>query len=77
MSSMDDRFRSGLESWPQENDSSPRTRRWLATVVLWSERNRQRQALAELAKRNDDLLADVGLSLDEARHEAAKPFWRR
>jgi uncharacterized protein YjiS (DUF1127 family) len=46
-------------------------------LVLWRERSRQRRALAELAMRNDDLLTDAGLSLDEARREAAKPFWRR
>jgi uncharacterized protein YjiS (DUF1127 family) len=62
---------------PQQTGSSPPTLGWLATLVLWSERSRQRRALAELAMRNDDLLADAGLSLDEARREAAKPFWRR
>jgi hypothetical protein len=28
-----------------------------------------------LADRKDHLLADIGLSVEEARHEAAKPFW--
>src|SRR5215831_2354214 len=46
-----------------------------ATIQVWIERSRQRRALGELSDRKDHLLADVGLSLEEARHEAAKPFW--
>jgi len=45
------------------------------TVHVWIERSRQRRALAELADRNDHLLADIGLSLERARREAEKPFW--
>ena len=51
---------------------------WLATVwmafwlSLWRARIRQRRALARL---DDRLLRDVGLSRDQARREAAKPFW--
>jgi uncharacterized protein YjiS (DUF1127 family) len=41
---------------------------------LWAERERQRQALARLDAR---LLADVGISQEQARREATKPFWRR
>ncbi len=44
------------------------------TIDVWIERSRQRHALGELAK-NDHLLADIGLSLEQARGEAAKPFW--
>jgi len=46
-----------------------------ATIQVWIERGRQRRALGELADRKDHLLADIGLSVEEARHEAAKPFW--
>jgi uncharacterized protein YjiS (DUF1127 family) len=34
---------------------------------------KSRRALAELS---DHHLRDIGLSRDEARHEAAKPFWQ-
>jgi uncharacterized protein YjiS (DUF1127 family) len=55
---------------------SPRDR-WLATLLLWIERSRQRRALCELATHNGSLLKDIGLSQEQARREAAKPFWRR
>jgi uncharacterized protein YjiS (DUF1127 family) len=45
------------------------------TIQVWIERSRQRRALGELADRNDHLLADIGLSVEQARCEAAKPFW--
>ena len=38
------------------------------------ERSRQRRALARL---DDTLLADIGLSRAEAGRETRKPFWRR
>ena len=37
------------------------------------ERVQQRRALARL---NDRLLADIGLSRADAEHEAAKPAWK-
>jgi uncharacterized protein YjiS (DUF1127 family) len=43
------------------------------TLVLWSERWRQREALAEL---DDDLLRDIGVSRKDARREAQKGFWQ-
>ena len=45
------------------------------TIQVWIERSRQRRALGELADRNDYLLADIGLSVEQARREAAEPFW--
>jgi uncharacterized protein YjiS (DUF1127 family) len=36
-------------------------------------RRRQRQALIEL---DDDRLADIGVSRQQAEREAGKPFWR-
>ena len=44
------------------------------TMRVWGARRRQRQTLAAL---NDHLLNDIGVSRNEARREAAKPFWRR
>jgi uncharacterized protein YjiS (DUF1127 family) len=44
---------------------------------MWLDRMRRRQALQNLAERNNYLLADVGLTQEEALREAAKPFWRR
>ena len=43
------------------------------TLLLWQNRARQRSHLSEL---DGHLLADMGLSPDEAAREAAKPFWR-
>ena len=43
-------------------------------LMLWRQRSRQRQALANLDSR---MLRDVGKSWDEALREVAKPFWRR
>lgn len=42
-------------------------------VACWYDRYLQRLALAELDER---LLADIGVSPEEARHECAQPFWR-
>jgi len=48
------------------------------TVAQWLARSRQRQALREIAERNDfHLLKDIGVSQEEALREADKPFWRR
>ena len=47
------------------------------TVSMWLDRRRRRQALQDLAERNNYLLADVGLTQEEALREAAKPFWQR
>jgi uncharacterized protein YjiS (DUF1127 family) len=45
----------------------------LALVKGALERRRQRLALAQLDAR---LLCDVGLTLEQAQTETAKPFWR-
>ena len=42
-------------------------------IQLWRSRARQRMQLADLSP---ELLRDVDISLDAARAEAAKPFWR-
>ncbi len=43
------------------------------TLIVWSERHRQRQALAEL---DDKMLKDIGLSRAEAAYEFRETFWR-
>ena len=48
--------------------------KWANTASIWLERRRQRRALATL---DDHLLRDVGLQREQARDEAAKPFWKR
>jgi uncharacterized protein YjiS (DUF1127 family) len=45
------------------------------TIAVWIERSRQRRDLAELADGNAHLLADIGLSREQACREAARPFW--
>ena len=40
---------------------------------LWRTRARQRRALARL---DDRLLDDVGLTRDDVHREARKPFWK-
>ncbi|WP_420562749.1 DUF1127 domain-containing protein [Thalassobaculum sp.] len=42
------------------------------TLTLWATRLKDRETLADLDPR---LLADIGVTSDEAAHEANKPFW--
>ena len=42
---------------------------------LWMARRRQRDALVDLAE-DKRLLADIGLTREQALREAGKPFWR-
>ena len=48
----------------------------LSTVEAWIVRSGQRRALRELAEERR-LLSDVGLTREQALHEAAKSFWSR
>jgi uncharacterized protein YjiS (DUF1127 family) len=43
--------------------------------LQWSERQRQRDALRELAD-DKHLLGDLGITREQALDEADKPFWR-
>jgi uncharacterized protein YjiS (DUF1127 family) len=43
------------------------------TIVIWLNRRQGRRDLSEL---DDRLLADVGISREDAVWEAGKPFWR-
>lgn len=47
--------------------------KFLHTLALWIERDRQRRALATL---DDRMLRDVGVSRADAAKECRKPFWR-
>jgi uncharacterized protein YjiS (DUF1127 family) len=62
------------ERWLSARDL---TRNTSARFVRWCsrclERSRQRQALASL---EDHLLADIGVTRQRAKAEAAKPFWK-
>lgn len=42
------------------------------TIITWIERAQQRRALARL---DDRLLADIGLSRSQAEQEGDKPAW--
>jgi uncharacterized protein YjiS (DUF1127 family) len=44
----------------------------LPPIGRWRRIRRERQQLLELS---DHMLADVGLTREEARSEAARPFW--
>ena len=48
-------------------------RELVAMVAVWRQRARQRRQLARL---DDALLKDIGLTRCDAEMEAAKPFWR-
>lgn len=45
----------------------------IETILLWMERAEQRRQLARL---DNHLLKDIGVTRPEAAREAAKPFWR-
>ena len=46
---------------------------WIALIVIWRRRSRDRQVLAAMSKRE---LQDIAMTPWEARCEAKKPFWR-
>jgi uncharacterized protein YjiS (DUF1127 family) len=43
------------------------------TLAIWRKRAAERRALADMP---DHLRRDMGLSLDDLKREATKPFWR-
>jgi uncharacterized protein YjiS (DUF1127 family) len=45
----------------------------VSMIAIWLNRQQGRQDLSEL---DDRLLADVGISREDALWEAGKPFWR-
>ena len=61
-------------------DLKPRRSLMLGAVVglfdqlaVWQERRRQRFTLARL---DDRMLRDIGLTAVDVQHEISKPFWR-
>lgn len=60
--------------WSGAAESTTRfLRRGIDMLLEWNERARQRRQLARL---DDRLLGDIGLSRVDAEQEARKPFWR-
>ena len=47
-----------------------------AAWAAWRTRRRFRRDLRRLLEVGPHMVADIGLTLDEARRDAAKPFWR-
>ena len=44
---------------------------------LWFARSSQRRALSDLSECNSHLLADIGVTPDQAAREASKWFWQK
>lgn len=63
-----------VQSLPSRTFSIGESVQWLGALVrCWMTRCRTRQALAKL---DDRLLRDVGLTREMIRDEISKPFWR-
>lgn len=45
-------------------------------IATWRERTRLRRHLAQMAKANPHLIADIGLTRRQVEAEIAKPFWQ-
>jgi uncharacterized protein YjiS (DUF1127 family) len=58
---------------PTEGPSEGIAARLVSALILWAERARQRRHLARL---DDALLKDIGLTRCDAEMESAKPFWK-
>ena len=55
------------------DDLSDAAQSFVATLRRWRQRLRERDQLARL---DDRMLSDIGLSRSEAEYLANKPFWR-
>jgi uncharacterized protein YjiS (DUF1127 family) len=61
-------------NWPLFSSSVGHpVKRLFATLVAWQQRYEHRRHLLEM---DDHLLDDIGFSREEARQEAARPFWK-
>lgn len=47
-----------------------------AAWAAWQERRAYRRDLKRLLQAGPHLIADIGLTLEAARREAGKPFWK-
>jgi uncharacterized protein YjiS (DUF1127 family) len=63
--------RKAVAQQPQSNSWRTALEKWRA----WNERSRQRAALGDIAD-DPHLLADLGLTREEALDQADQPFWR-
>ena len=50
--------------------------RAIRTISFWIDRSRQRRALGDIARFDDHLMRDIGVTRDAAQREAVKLFWR-
>ena len=46
-------------------------------LIAWRVRRQYRQELRRLMKVGPHMIADIGLKLEDARMETAKPFWQK
>jgi uncharacterized protein YjiS (DUF1127 family) len=58
-----------------QSSSGPSPPVWLPRWWSWLDRPLQRIALREIAD-DPHLLSDLGLTREQALHEASRPFWR-
>ena len=58
---------------PQDFSTKPFMAQVMAKAKFWASRSRQRKQLARLDAR---MLADIGITAEQAKSEIAKPFWK-
>ncbi|RJT36453.1 DUF1127 domain-containing protein [Mesorhizobium waimense] len=49
----------------------------IGLIETWFDRARFREELALMARDTPERIDDIGLTMEQARTEIAKPFWRR
>ena len=64
---------SGLSTDTKRFDPISALKRIPAILMRWYARIEERRHLLEMS---DEILRDAGLSRDQVRREATKPFWR-
>lgn len=58
------------------SEPARRVRDLKAACAAWRKRRGYRRDLQRLLRVGPHMLADIGLTLEEARREIVKPFWR-
>ena len=67
-----------LRGPPAKATNRPERRPGLISLITaWSDRAYFREQLALMARDTPELIDDIGLTMNEAKAEIAKPFWRR